>query len=68
MKCKFNFINFIYYLTLSNNPLLLNLNTCMHKMYTILENNHLNVLVEVYKYYIILKEINLYKSLYFGLY
>jgi hypothetical protein len=53
MKCKFNFINFIYYLTLSNNPFLLYLNTCMHKMYTILENNHLNVLVDVYKYYII---------------
>jgi hypothetical protein len=36
----------------------------MHKMYTILENNHLNVLVDVYKYYIILrKKINLYKSL-----
>jgi hypothetical protein len=35
----------------------------MHKMYTILENNHLNVLVDVYKYYIILREINLYKSL-----
>jgi hypothetical protein len=35
----------------------------MCKMYTILENNHFNVLVDVYKYYFILKEINLYKSL-----
>jgi hypothetical protein len=35
----------------------------MHKIYTILENNHLNVLVDIYKYYIILKEINLCKSL-----
>jgi hypothetical protein len=35
----------------------------MHKIYTILENSHLNVLVDVYKYYVILKEINLYKSL-----
>jgi hypothetical protein len=63
MKCMFSFIHFIYYLTLSSSPFLLNLNTCMCKMYTILENNHLNVLVDVYKYYIILKEINLYKSL-----
>jgi hypothetical protein len=50
MKCKFSFIYFIYYLTLSSSPFLLNLNTCMRKMYTILENNHFNVLVDVYKY------------------
>jgi hypothetical protein len=63
MKFRFSFIHFICYLILFSSPLLLNLNTCMRKLYIVLENNHLNVLVDVYKYYIIPKDINLYKSL-----
>jgi hypothetical protein len=41
------FYLFIYYLVLSINPLHSDLNTCMHKIYTILENNHLIVLVDI---------------------
>jgi hypothetical protein len=64
MKCKFNFINFIYYLTLSNNLLLLNFeNLYAQNVYYSRKIIILMSLVDVYKYYIIIKEINLYKSL-----
>jgi hypothetical protein len=64
MKCKFNFINFIYYLTLSNNLLLLNFEYLYaQNVYYSRKIIILMSLVDVYKYYIIIKEINLYKSL-----